>query len=227
MEVQSWPCPLPGGGIAEEYALAFDKGRATRLLIVPALFDEGNKLRRFTAEVMRRLARVGIDSVLPDLPGCNESRQPLEHQDPSDWLDAMTAAARHYRATHVLGMRGGCLFTPRITRQRPTCLHYAPVKAASILRQMVRARMLSSREAGREESRDALAEMAIARGITLAGYRLGADFYRHFEPMVPGEASVIAQDEVGGPGLWLRAEPDDNAAQADALAAIVIERLPR
>jgi hypothetical protein len=45
----------------------------TRLLIVPALFDEGNRMRRLTVEVMRRLAASGIASVLPDLPGLQES----------------------------------------------------------------------------------------------------------------------------------------------------------
>lgn len=224
MTPASWPCPLPGGGTSEEAALQFDASRKARLLIVPALFDEGNRMRRFTVEVMRRLDRAGIDSFLPDLPGCTESLQPLEAQDPTDWLDAMTAAARHFGASHALGVRGGCLFTP----DRLPALHYAPVKAASILRQMVRARMLASREAGREESRDQLTQDALSHGITLAGYGLGADFYRHFEPMTANaEATLIPQEQVGGSGLWLRAEPDENDAQADALAAIVAGELSR
>ena len=136
MTPTSWPCPLPGGGIFHEYALTFDQQRKHRLLVVPALFDEGNRLRRFTVEVMRRLDQAGIDCILPDLPGCNESQQPLVLQDPTDWLDAMTAASRHFNASHVLGLRGGCLVTPP---SLPTW-HYAPVKAASILRQMIRAR---------------------------------------------------------------------------------------
>jgi hypothetical protein len=214
----SWPCPLPGGGTSEEFALSCDAGRDHRLLIIPALFDEGNKLRRFTVEVMRRLELARIDSVLPDLPGCNESMLPLVIQNPAGWLDAMTSAARHFRATHVLGMRGGSLFTPKSL----PAFHYAPVKAATILRQLVRARILSSREAGREENREALAETAVTRGITLAGYEIGPDFYRDFEPMVPDALpTVIGQDEVGGSGLWLRAEPDENGAQADALAALL------
>lgn len=222
MTPASWPCPLPGGGTCEEYALQFDSSRASRLLIVPALFDEANRMRRFTVEVMRRLDAVGIDSFLPDLPGCNESLQPLRAQDPTDWLDAMTAAARHFDATHVLGIRGGCVFTP----QRLQTFHYAPVKAASILRQMVRARLLSAREAGREENREALGQDALKNGITLSGYELGSDFYRHFEPMIAdASATAIAQEHVGGPGLWLRAEPDENAEQAGALAAILADEI--
>ena len=64
----SWPCPLPGGGTARELALAFDAGRSRRVLIVPALFDEGNRLRRFTVEVMRRLAN-GSDRDIPLVAG--------------------------------------------------------------------------------------------------------------------------------------------------------------
>lgn len=222
MTPMRWPCPLPGGDTSEEYALCFDQNRRKRLLIVPALFDEGNKLRRLTVDVMRRLDAAGIDSVLPDLPGCNESLLPLQTLDPTDWLDAMTAAAQHFGATHALGIRGGCLFTPD---GLPT-FHYAPVKGAAILRQMLRARILSSREAGREESREALAEIALAKGITLAGYDLGADFYRHFEPMSAAPATgVLMQEEVGGSGLWLRAEPGEDAAQAQVICAVLSARI--
>ena len=44
------------------------------------MFDEANKLRHFTIELMRRLDTAGIDTFLPDLPGCNESLAPLEAQ---------------------------------------------------------------------------------------------------------------------------------------------------
>lgn len=219
MTPASWPCPLPGGATAPEHALVCDSNRDRRLLVIPALFDEGNRLRRLTVELMRRLDAAGIDSVLPDLPGCNESLQPLEDQHPDRWREATAAAARHFGATHVLGIRGGCLLTP----PGLPVFHYAPVKAASILRQMLRARMLSSREAGREESREQLAKLALDAGIELAGYRLGASFYRDFEVLVPDpDAYVIAQEAVGGSGLWLRAEPDEDSAQADALAALLL-----
>jgi hypothetical protein len=218
MTPTNWPCPLPDGGMSQEYALTFDRQRRRRLLILPALFDEGNRLRRFTVEVMRRLDAAGIDAFLPDLPGCNESLQPLGKQTIPGWLAATIEAGRHFSATHALGVRGGCLFTPA---ELPA-LHYVPVKAASILRQMLRAQVLSSREAGREETRETLAEQARTSGINLAGYEFGADFYSHFEPLVPDSgATVIEQGKLGGSGLWLRAEPDEDATQADTLAAIL------
>jgi len=213
----TWPSTADG---REETALVRDAVRSLRLLIVPALFDEGNRLRRFTVEVMRRLGRAGIDTMLPDLPGTNESLPGLETQDTGIWREAMRAAARHFAATHVLGLRGGCLFTPDLP-----AFHYAPVKGAQILRGMLRARMLAGREAGLEENRDSLTETARREGIVLAGYPLGAALFRELETLEAGPAQIIAQDRIGGSGLWLRAEPDEDAAQADALAAILIEAL--
>lgn len=216
MQPIGWPCPLPGGGSASEYALTFDRGRACRLLIVPALFDEGNRLRRLTVEVMRRMDATGIDCFLPDLPGCNESMQLLELQDTADWIDAMLSAARCFGATHVLGIRGGCLFTP----SGLATFHYAPVEGDTVLRQMLRARVLASREAGREERRDALADLARGEGIDLGGYSISAGLFAQLETLKPNQhARVISQDDIGGSGLWLRAEPGDSRKQADALAA--------
>jgi len=214
----AWPCPTPDGGSAEEYALCCDRGRARRLLIVPALFDEANRLRRLTVEVMRRLDGAGIDSILPDLPGCNESLQPLEAQTPMGWRAAMAAAAAHFGATHVLGIRGGAMLTPGPLPG----WHYAPSKGASILRQLIRARILASRETGISESQDSLLEQGLAKGLELAGFRLGPVLLGEFQGLtpVPG-ARIVDQDTIGGGGLWLRADPGEDRDQADALAAVL------
>jgi hypothetical protein len=216
----SWPCPLPEGGTIAELALTFDQLRRWRLLIVPALFDEANRMRRFTVEVMRRLDNAGVDSVLPDLPGCNESLQSLEDQTPAAWRAAMAAAAVHFRASHVLAIRGGALLMPLgLPGWR-----YAPVNGASALRQMLRGRIIASREAGLEESQQSLLAAGLEGGLELAGYRLGGRFIREFQsltPLVAANVSEIEQGMLGGSGLWLRAEPGEDRAQADALAAIV------
>ena len=215
MTFASWPCPS-----ADEMALCFDQDRAHRLLIIPALFDETNRLRRLTVDVMRRLNGAGIDCFLPDLPGTNESLQPLADQTPSSWQVAMTTAATHFRATHVLGIRGGALLMP----PGLPGWRYAPVKGSTILRQMLRSRVIAAREAGLAETQDGLLERGLRDGIELAGYRLGADFLREFQSLLPAVAAGttdIDQEMVGGSGLWLRAEPDEDRAQADTLAAIL------
>jgi hypothetical protein len=215
-----WSCPLPGGGQAKEMALTFDQLRRWRLLIVPALFDEANRMRRFTVDVMRRLDNAGVDSFLPDLPGCNESLEALEAQTPESWREAVSAAAKHFRASHVLGMRGGALLMPA---ELPGW-RYAPVNGASALRQMLRARIIASREAGVTETQEGLLAEASERGLELAGYRLGAQFFSAFQSLTPTispATSEIGQDMLGGGGLWLRAEPGEDRGQADALAAIL------
>jgi hypothetical protein len=183
--IASWPSPA-----GDEYAVAFDHGRAARVLVLPALFDEANKLRHFTVETMRRLDEAGIDCFLPDLPGCNESGVALEGQTLRKWRDAAAVAAAHFGATHVLALRGGALTAPAGL----PCLHYAPVNGASLLRGLLRARVLASREAGIEETRDGLFARALSGGIELAGYRLGAPMVAELESAAPGVAlATIAQ----------------------------------
>lgn len=201
---------------AEEYVLAFDQGRRHRLLIVPALFDEANRLHRLTVEVMRRLDAAGIDCFLPDLPGCNESLASLEDQTLDSWQGAMAAAAAHFGATHALAIRGGGLVRPNLPGWR-----YAPVKGANLLRQMLRARIVVSKEAGLAETQESLLELGNREGLDLVGYRLSPALLAQLQAALPTDATEIDQDTVGGSGLWLRAEPGEDRNQADALAAIV------
>lgn len=211
----TWPSPAG----SEEYALSFDRGRALRLLVLPALFDESNKLRHFTVEIMRRLDAADIDSFLPDLPGCNESLAPLERQSLSHWREAAAEAAAHFKATHVLSLRAGALTAPR---DLPGW-RYAPVSGASALRALLRARVIAAKEAGRRETRDGLLETGTREGLELAGYRLGATMIAQLgESELPETVQRdIAQSEIGGAGLWLRAEPDHDPRQAQALADLV------
>ena len=211
--ISGYPC---NGGDAE-YTLAFDQGRSYRLLIVPALFEEANRMRRLTVEVMRRLDAAGIDCFLPDLPGCNESLEPLEAQTVETWRAAMAGAAAHFGATHALGIRGGALLHPALPGWK-----YGPVIGANLLRLMLRAGFVVSREAGLAETQEGLLEAGAREGLELVGYRLGPDLLAGLQTAVPAEGpSEILQDLMGGGGLWLRAEPGEDRAQADALAAIV------
>ncbi|MBA4051381.1 MAG: hypothetical protein C0472_05740 [Erythrobacter sp.] len=204
--------------------LAFDRGRDLRLLICPAWFDEANKLRRFTLEVMRRLDRAGVDCLLPDLPGCNESLAPLERQTLEGWRAAMTAAAQDLRATHVLAIRGGALIAPPALPG----WHYAAQSGPKLLRGMIRARTIAAREAGVAETSEALMAEGRAQGLTLGGWGIGPAMFAALEMAEPALAhgqSDLAQSAIGGPGLWLRAEPGEDAAQADRLAGRIVQSL--
>jgi hypothetical protein len=223
--ISTWNIPALDGGIpGEEMLLAFDRGRPVRLLICPAWFDEANKLRRFTVEVMRRLDAAGIDSFLPDLPGCNESLAPLAAQTLEGWRSAMAAAAQVLGATHVLAIRAGALLAP----PNLPGWHYAAQSGPKLLRGMLRARTIAAREAGISETSKALLASGRNEGLTLGGWHLGAAMIRELEAAEPALAltqQAIAQTDLGSPGLWLRAEPDEDAGQEDSLAAIIIQRL--
>jgi hypothetical protein len=193
-------------------------------MVLPALFDEANKLRHFTVETLRRLDEAGIDTMLPDLPGCNESFVPLETQSLGQWRAAGALAASHFAATHVLAIRGGALCEPP---GLPT-VRYAPMTGAAVLRALLRARVLSSKEAGLLETRETLLEQGRKGGIELAGYALGPRLVSELETAEPGGGAAlanIAQADLGGPGLWLRAEPDHSAQQADAMASLIVKTL--
>lgn len=218
MTPQGWPCPLPGGATAEELALCTPREGRSLVLIVPALFDEANRMRRLTVETMRRLEAAGIAAVLIDLPGTNESLIPLESLSLDDWRAATMAAATHFGATHCLAIRGGALVAPPALPG----WHYAPAKGASLLRQMLRARILTDREAGREETQDSLLTLGKDASLELSGHRLSAAMLDQLGSALPAPgAAVIDQEMIGGGPLWLRAEPDDDADQADALAAVI------
>lgn len=219
MRLLGWTAP---GGSTELVVAHGPADAAQRVLVLPAWFDEANKTRHFTQAVMRHLADAGVPSMLPDLPGCNESLAPFESQSLATWRDAAQTAAEQLGATHVLAMRAAVAIAPSLPGWA-----YAAVPGRSVLRGMLRARVLSAREAGRQESSEALLASGLANGLDLVGYRLGAQMVADLAGGELPESSLLAipQAEIGGPGLWLRAEPDHDPAQAERLAALIARRL--
>lgn len=222
--LSEWPCPRSNAHSCTEFAISFDHHRAQRLLIIPALFDEANKMRRNTIELMRQLDEGGTDSFLPDLPGQNESLERLQDQSLSSWQQAAQAAARHFSATHILAIRGGALLAPS---NLPGWL-YAPIHGERVLRALVRARITASREKGTPETSEELHAMGRDKGVELAGWSIGPEMFAQLQTGIvePVEQhKAIAQHELGSSALWLRAQPGEDPAQARALAAILMEEL--
>ncbi len=214
--LQTWPASTGD----EEYAAHFSDHSGATILVLPAWFDESNKLRHFTIETMRALDAAGLNCALPDLPGCNESTAPLSQQSLQSWRTAAHAAAEHFSATHVLTLRAGANIAPELPGWA-----YAPLAGKSALRAMLRARIIASKEAGQEEKREDLLTTGKSQGLELAGYSLGAEMIAQMaEAELPTHSALreISQSELGGPGLWLRMEPDHDATQAKALAARII-----
>lgn len=219
-----WPCP--GAATEGEWALVHEigasRGKAApraRILIVPPLFDEMNRTRHLLVDLMRRLSEAGIDSMLPDLPGCGESIQDFADQSLQAWRSAMAAAARHFAASHVLTLRGGALIAPP---QLPGWV-LEGCHGHALLRTMLRARSLAEREAGQAISPSALLEQGRVLGLELAGYPCSAALIAGLEGAEPdGEGHrPIALSDLGQSAPWLRAEP----APAPELAAALCLRI--
>ena len=220
--MSQWPAPLGNGGQSEELLVSFDKARARRVVILPAWFDEANKLRRFTLDVMRALDAAGIDSFLPDLPGCNESLAPLESQTLAGWRAGAAASAEAVGASEVLAIRAGALLVP----PGLPAWHYAALSGPKLLRGLIRARTIVAREAGLSESAEDLMAIGREAGLVLGGWMIGADMLRGLESAeIPASdnARAITTADLGGPGLWLRAEPGEDIAQSQRLAAIIAD----
>lgn len=215
-----WPALAPDGSTCDEMALVFDCTRSARVLILPPLFDEHNKLRRQLALVMERLDGAGIDAIMPDLPGCNESPVPQSAITLTALQQAAEAARQHFNASHCLSVRVAANYAPT---DLPGW-RYAPATGASVLRTILRAQSLSDREAGNARSIAELEAEGLAEGVVLGGWILSAELFTALKtavlPPAPQQAR-IEQATLGGAPPWRRAEPDDDAAQADALAAII------
>ena len=226
--ISSWPCPLPGGGTADELAVQITAENVAesglRILMLPPLFDEHNKMRRFMAQVMRALADDGVPSVLPDLTGLNESAQALENQKLSHWRGCVSHAIEHFEVSHVLAVRSGAMLVPDDARG----WLYAPQSGVKMLRAMIRARTISSKEAGIAETSDEISELGHSEGVTLNGWPISAALFTELESAETPQSdrlAIIDQSLVGGSGIWLRAEPDEDSAQSASLATAILEDL--
>lgn len=205
----------------DEAVLSFGKLAAKRvILIVPPLFDEMNRVRAMLTGAMRELAVRGVATLLPDIPGCNESLAPISAQSISGWRNAMATAVNQFNATHVASIRGGALIDADIALPH---WRLAGVKGASLLKTMLRTRIASDKEAGRTSSIESLMAEAQNGPIELSGYMLGSDMLVELETAIPS-AQIQAHEVALGDGfqgkpLWLRAEPQEDAEMSLALAA--------
>lgn len=213
----------------DELCLRHGPETGPALLILPPLFDEANRVRHLMVETARALSGHGIASLMPDLPGCNESPVLLDRASISLWQAALIACAEQLGpVSHVAAIRGGSLLDGAlgdVPRWR-----LAPVKGGQLLRTMLRTKMASDREAGITSSSDALMELARTQGIELAGNSLSPCMIRELDAASPSDGSAVrlarfaddpldADARIAGAPLWLRAEPAHDPAMAQSIAA--------
>ncbi len=204
-----------------EQALCFGMGHDRRILILPPLFDEMNRLRRMLVQAMRALDRLGTGSILADLPGCNESARALHDQDLISWRSAVTAMATIFDATHVAAIRGGTLIDDGVAHLPHWRL--APVKGQSILKTMIRTRIAGAKEEGLALTEAVILDQAKVGPVALAGNLLSSAMIAQLTDAVPAPLDDCLERKLGadleGSTLWLRAEPQDDPVMSESIAS--------
>jgi pimeloyl-ACP methyl ester carboxylesterase len=198
--------------------------RAT-ILFVPPLFEEANRTRRTLVLAMRALAAEGFTTLLPDLPGQNESLVPLEQVDLASWQNALAETAAAIDGPLIIAsLRGGALIDHQA--KAAAWWRLAPTGGASLLRTLMRARVAADREAGVTSSLDSLQAEAATAPLRLAGNRLAPAMIAQLgsaeiQPVAPLRTVTLGSgaDAIAGTPLWLRAEPGEDSAMAQAIAA--------
>lgn len=211
-----------------------------QVLILPALFDEANRMRRFTVQLMHRLVEHGIGSLLPDLPGQGESEVPLARVDHYAWWQAFDplSALLSRSPTFTVALRGGALLDYALSIHGRFCPQFAwrlsPESGASLLRDLDRADRLG--------------------GSAEPGYAISAPLRRWMGDTVPRDPddprrvqeeprTVVhlagvrtvrldgderpAEGRLPGTPLWRRAEPGEDAAMVAAAAADIAQWIER
>jgi hypothetical protein len=197
------------------------------LLIISPLFAEMNRCRRLIADLASGLCVRGIASWLIDLPGMGESGGDPATLALADWHQAVDAATDAIGARAVISLRGGALLGKRDNALPRWSL--SAVDGPGIIRDLVRVRMASDREAGVNSTTATITEAAARHGIEIAGYWVSAALFDDLRNAAlvhaPDDCAItLAKDasEVGpaaitGEPLWRRAEPGRSPAMASAM----------
>jgi alpha-beta hydrolase superfamily lysophospholipase len=209
----------------EEHYLRLGEDAPVTLLVLPALFEEANRMRRFTVSLMRALADGGIGTVLPDLPGTGESTSEIADVTFAQWSEAINSVADTVsKPLKTVAFRGGALLDGAATAG----WRLAPESGERLLRDMVRATALSQGVSASEL--DKTARIAPTR---LAGNIIAPHFYSALADAAPLQGryrTARLEDDVAerdvtltGSKLWRAAEPGEDAALVAAAAADIAD----
>ena len=190
---------------AQEAVLRFGDDLPVTIAVLPALFEEANRMRRFTVSVMRLLVDRGIGTVLADFPGMGESEAALQDVSFGDWKRFSVDLAERYPAS--ISFRGGSLLDSHFTHR----WQLAPESGERLLRDMVRATAFSVGATAADIDAQARVEM-----VRLAGNRINSELYIALQTATPAHGASVSAVE--GPKLWRLAEPGDDPAYATAVA---------
>lgn len=206
--------PASGGVELIVHAGPVDAER--RILFVPPLFEELNRLRRTMMLTMRRLAARGIAGFLIDLPGQNESPLDLGAVTIEGWRESVTLAARNINATHVASIRAGANIddTPGLPAWR-----LAPLSGAKQMNLLLRAQVAADKQNGLSRTREDYRAMARGEAVILGGKTFSPAFFSQLSEAEPlAREDIVTGEGDFGPPLWLRTEPGESADMAEKMA---------
>ncbi|MDZ7588327.1 MAG: hypothetical protein U5J78_03950 [Parasphingorhabdus sp.] len=212
---------------ADEFCLVAGPDLPRKILLVPPLFEEANRLRRSLLLLMRALLAADIGSVLPDLPGRGESLFPQSDATLALWRNAVGSCAETFGISHIAAFRGGALIDSSEAKRH----HWraAPVSGANLLRTMMRTRLAAEKESGSTITLAELEAQAAQHVIELAGNHLSPDMVAQLRGAVPAPLPNCrtvrltgdlgdADARIAGTPLWLRAEPGEDSELVSACA---------
>lgn len=206
------------------------------VVVALPLFEEANRTRTVAVTMCRALAKRGVASVLPDLPGQGESPVTTGELTLATIQLGFAAAVEHLsretRRPYAVAVRSGAM---AVADARTLGRWYlSPVSGPGLLDELGRILMAAHREGDADTLRNIDRLEEIGPTLEIAGNRIGTDLLRQLARDVgddplngPGVAARVvrldtdradADRHVPGPPLWRRAEPGNDPALAALLA---------
>lgn len=209
------------------------------VVVAMPLFEEANRMRAFAVTLCRALAKRGVASVLPDLPGQGESLVPLASfsavGDIGEGYEGAALAIRaEGRAPYGVAIRSGALLD--FMAELDGRWHFAPQPGPDLLRDLTRIKQLAVGTAEPLHEvwwREPLAANGLDQPpVEVAGNVISPNFLTILKADVIWEAQdgenfrtvrldtdlKPADRHIPGTPLWRRAEPGNDPALAALLA---------
>lgn len=230
-------CQYSFSGNSEQY-LHLGRKHPRQILFIPPFFEEMNRTRWLLLAAMRTLDEARIGTILPDLPGQNESLVPDSGISLSTWRAALErlVAQSGVIIDMIAAFRSGSIIDDAVNCARHWRL--APEDGVNLLRQLVRTRLASDREAGLAPSKAGLLAQARQESVMFAGWEIPPAMIQELEtsglPTHDEVRTVLLEDStapadayVSGKPLWRQSEPQEDHWLAQQIAADIAAWVPR
>lgn len=217
----------PGG---REAMLRFGPDDGPVVIFIPALFEEHNRTRHLAVAIARGLERLGLASLLPDLPGQGESVVPTQAATLDSWRHAvksLSAARLAVRPVVLASLRGAAIVDS--VAGLSGVWRLSPVTGRAMLTDLQRAEAVSGR-------RDVASFRPGDPPIGLVGNLIAWPLYSTLladdaltEPPAPLRTVRLNSDPAPadarypGAPLWRRSEPGSDPTLAKLLAADIAD----